>query len=92
MPWCTNCDRFLTPPTVTAVGACPTCGHPVEVGTLGTRMRPIVGPGTGASEGFDGGVDDLAPIPWHFKLLGVAVVAYLVFRFAQAFGWLAGLV
>ncbi|HUQ38851.1 MAG TPA: hypothetical protein VM030_01730 [Acidimicrobiales bacterium] len=26
MPWCESCSRFLNPPTLTAAGACPTCG------------------------------------------------------------------
>ena len=32
MPWCATCDRFLSPPTVTAEGTCPKCGLPVEPG------------------------------------------------------------
>ena len=32
MPWCSTCDRFLSPPTVTADGRCPSCGRPVEPG------------------------------------------------------------
>ncbi len=84
MPWCTSCDRFLTPPSVTAGGACPTCGRPVDVGRIASRAAE----GRAAA---GGDLDDLAPIPWHFKLLAVAVVAYLAFRFYQAFDWLSGL-
>ena len=36
MPWCTGCDRFLSPSTVTAAGACPRCGATVDPG----RGRP----------------------------------------------------
>jgi hypothetical protein len=32
VPWCPTCDRFLSPPTVTPDGTCPTCRHPVEPG------------------------------------------------------------
>ena len=32
MPWCTSCDRFLSPSTVPADGACPSCGRPVDPG------------------------------------------------------------
>ena len=28
------------------------------------------------------------PIPWHFKLLGLLLVPYLLFRFYQMFHWL----
>lgn len=33
MPWCTSCDRFLSPATVRADGSCPTCGSVVDPGT-----------------------------------------------------------
>jgi hypothetical protein len=34
-------------------------------------------------------VDDAPPVPWHFKLLVVAVVLYLAFRAWQGVEWLA---
>ena len=34
MAWCRSCERYLTPATLTAEGACPSCGievqHPLE--------------------------------------------------------------
>ena len=34
MAWCRSCERYLTPATLTAEGACPSCGdevdHPAE--------------------------------------------------------------
>ena len=30
MPWCDPCERFWNPSSVTAEGACPTCGAAVE--------------------------------------------------------------
>lgn len=27
MPWCDTCSRFWNPSTLTAEGACPTCGR-----------------------------------------------------------------
>lgn len=30
MPWCEPCERFWNPGSVTAEGACPTCGTSVE--------------------------------------------------------------
>ena len=30
VPWCEPCERFWNPGSVTADGACPTCGAPVE--------------------------------------------------------------
>ena len=34
--------------------------------------------------------EPLPPIPWHLKLLAVAVVIYLGFRLFQGLGWLSG--
>ena len=73
MPWCDACDRFLSPSTVTAGGACPTCGRSVEVGAVAKAA---------AEE------EELPPVPWHLKLLGVLIVLYLLYRLFQALGWL----
>ena len=27
MPWCEDCSRYLNPTSLTAEGACPTCGR-----------------------------------------------------------------
>jgi hypothetical protein len=32
VPWCADCDRFLSPSTVQADGSCPSCGGAVDVG------------------------------------------------------------
>jgi hypothetical protein len=32
VPWCPNCERFLSPSTVHADGSCPTCGRAVDPG------------------------------------------------------------
>ncbi len=75
MPWCPDCDRFLSPSTVTADGTCPTCGRAVEVGDV-ARATGEEGP--------------LPPIPWHLKLLALAIVVYLLYRLFQAAGWIVG--
>lgn len=31
MPWCDTCDVYLTPNSVDASGACPTCGDTVDM-------------------------------------------------------------
>ena len=42
MPWCSHCDRFLSPSTVRADGSCPTCGRPVDAeGGRAHRLRGI---------------------------------------------------
>ncbi len=32
--------------------------------------------------------EPLPPVPWHLKLLGVAIVIYLAYRVFQGVGWL----
>jgi hypothetical protein len=75
MPWCDDCDRYLAPSTVTRDGTCPTCGRPVGVGDVARQAEEEV---------------PLPPVPWHLKLLAVAVAVYLTFRLIQAIGWIAG--
>ena len=73
MPWCDTCERFLSPPTVTPEGRCPSCGRPVDPGKAGSKPA---------------GEEELPPIPLHMKVLGVALVVYLGYRFFQGVEWL----
>ncbi len=77
MPWCSTCDRFLSPPSVNADGTCPTCGKTVDPGKAATPELAV---------------DEPKPrrrIPWHLKaLLGVFAI-YLGYRTAQGIEWLA---
>jgi hypothetical protein len=66
VPWCTTCSRFLSPSSVKTDGTCPTCGRSVDAG-------PAHAPAPEEPEA-------LPPIPWHLKLLVVALVIYLGFR------------
>ena len=75
MPWCTECDRFLSPSTVTVGGTCPSCGRPVELGEVAQAA---------------GEEEPLPPVPWHLKLLAVAIAIYLLYRLVQGLGWLFG--
>lgn len=82
MPWCVSCARYLTAPTVRPDGSCPACGHAVDTATdSATRV---------AAGGVAGATDQLLPpVPWHLKLLGLAVVAYLALRVWQGLVWVA---
>ena len=44
MAWCQLCERYLTPATLTAEGACPACGaevqHPDERPTAAAERIP----------------------------------------------------
>ena len=74
MPWCEDCDRFLTPTSMGADGSCPTCGRVLEPGAVTTTTSPARSGGGGA--------------PWHFKLMVVAVCGYLGWRLIQGVDWL----
>jgi hypothetical protein len=85
MPWCEDCAKFWTPSSMAADGSCPTCG----------RILPTPEPvkaGSAATDQPAGKVDlkklagEDAKAPWHFKLLMVALVIYLGWRFLQLLG------
>lgn len=91
MPWCASCDRFLSPPTVTPEGRCPTCGRPVEPGQAhgpdehaATTEEHTSRNGEQAAGSPE---DDLGPVPLHLKVLGVALVIYLLWRLVQGIDW-----
>jgi hypothetical protein len=77
MPWCSTCERFLSPPTVRANGTCPTCGRPVDA----NRDPGTIRPGETEAE------EETGPIPFHLKALGAALVVYLGWRFVQGVEW-----
>jgi hypothetical protein len=71
--WCVHCNKFLTPSTVTRDGTCPKCGQTVERGLI---------PGMTRSD------DEPKPaVPWHLKLLGMALALYLGYRFLEMGSW-----
>ena len=70
MPWCDDCEKYWAPSAMTPEGTCPTCGAPLDA--------PDHGHGEDGEE-----VDEKAP--WHFKLLVVLLVAYLVYRGYEMF-------
>jgi hypothetical protein len=90
VPWCTTCDRFLSPSSVTVVGDCPRCGTPVDPGRARAATAPPSTPATDPEEPVSDAdwVPDLDPIPWHLKLLAGAVALYLGWRAFQGIEWL----
>ncbi len=82
MPWCVTCDRFLSPSTVHANGTCPTCGRVVDAG----RARAATT--LDAPVATAGGDNEAVPVPWHLKLLLVALAIYLAYRLYQGVAWL----
>jgi hypothetical protein len=77
MPWCNHCDRFLSPSTVRTDGTCPTCGWSVDEGEVAA----------GAAAKAEPVEEKLPPIPWHLKLLALAILVYLLFRLYQGIEW-----
>jgi hypothetical protein len=67
MPWCDDCEKYWTPSSVNDDGTCPRCGADLET------PPPVDA---------DADTED-AKAPWHFKLMVVALVVYLVYRFGS---------
>ena len=83
MPWCDECSKFWNPSSVAADGKCPTCG----------RTLPGASSGSGTTDAQKVNLKELAgeeKMPWHFKLLVVALVLYLGWRAFQGVEWLIG--
>jgi hypothetical protein len=79
VPWCAECDRFLSPSTVKTDGTCPTCGRVVDAGKVATAAAQK------AEED-----EALPPIPWHLKVLAGGVLVYLLYRLYQGIEWVTG--
>jgi hypothetical protein len=99
MPWCTGCDRFLSPNTVLADGTCPTCHRPVDQPSTAAAPSGAGSPRNGATTAPDatdvpyGGAPperEHTPIPWHLWLLIAALVVYLGYRAFQGLELLFG--
>jgi hypothetical protein len=77
VPWCSTCDRFLSPSSVRADGICPTCGATVEGGQAhaAPTTEETNKPRRASS------------LPWHLWLLAAALTVYLSFRAWQGIEW-----
>lgn len=71
MPWCDDCAKYWAPSSMNDDGSCPRCGTDLDEPAMASA------PGGDA----DTNVDEKAP--WHFKLMVVAVVGYLGWRFVE---------
>ena len=72
MPWCDGCAKYWAPSSMNEDGTCPSCGIDLD--------PPATARTTTDAEA---GVDEKAP--WHFKVMVVALVVYLVYRFGSMF-------
>ena len=88
MPWCDECAKFWNPSSMPPGGQCPTCGR--VIGAPGAGAAPDRAPPDRATDDRakeDGDADAQPRAPWHFKLLMVALVIYLGYRFVQGVQW-----
>jgi hypothetical protein len=74
MPWCDDCSKYWTFSSLPPDGKCPTCGRPVAA-----PERPIAANTLDLREL----AGEKAKVPWHFKLMVVALVIYLAYRLVQ---------
>jgi hypothetical protein len=96
VPWCTTCDRFLSPSTVRSDGTCPACGRDVDPGRA-HAPQPVAVDGAPPPVAADGVVpavlddaDERVPIPWHLWMLLAALAVYLGYRAFQGLQWVFG--
>ena len=75
MPWCEPCERYYAPSAMTPEGHCPACDNDL----LAPDPEPSAADGvpTGSGDG------DSEKVPWHFKLMILALVVYLGYRFVE---------
>lgn len=78
MPWCEDCAKYWAPSSMNDDGSCPRCGTSLDEPTGVTASRIPSGP---HPAGRDAAADEKTP--WHFKLMVVALVAYLGWRFVE---------
>lgn len=82
MPWCEPCAKYFAPTALTTSGDCPSCGARAISADINGRvtaknldLRALAAAGEPGSE----------KVPWHFKLLVVALVLYLGWRIVSLF-------
>jgi hypothetical protein len=102
MPWCDECAKFWNPASMPEDGTCPSCRRVLVDSSRERRasspgaQSPAPAPpspttSTTAENPYDIDVKALAgeggKAPWHFKLLVVAIIAYLTWRLVQGIVW-----
>jgi len=99
MPWCHTCSKYWTPAAMRSDGSCPTCGAVLVIGGAGEQRDPDdpgvegdrIADVAEADDDVEAADDDAVAagdhddggVPWHFKLLIVLLVIYLVYRFVE---------
>jgi hypothetical protein len=71
MPYCDDCEKYWAPSSMSDDGTCPRCGANLDEPAIAAAHAAGSEP-----------VED-EKTPWHFKLMIVAVVGYLGYRFVE---------
>ena len=71
MPYCDDCEKYWAPSSMNDDGTCPRCGANLDEPAIAAAHASGPDP-----------VED-EKTPWHFKLMIVAVVGYLGYRFVE---------
>jgi len=70
MPWCSDCEKYWAPSSMNDDGSCPRCGTDLDQPAIAVR-----------TDGEQSTEDEKTP--WHFKVMIVAIVGYLGWRFIE---------
>ena len=89
MPFCEDCAKYWAPSAMSADGTCPTCQRVLEAPQIVSTVpshRKVTAENINLrqlAQGLEDGDD--AKVPWHCKLLVVALCGYLGWRVIQIF-------
>ncbi len=83
MPWCEECAKYFAPSAMNTDGTCPSCGGSIEA----QQPAPVTAKNLNLRQlaAGEGGDEDDAKAPWHFKLLMVLLALYLTWRIVDLF-------
>ncbi len=87
MPWCDDCQKYHAPSAMSVDERCPTCGRVLEAPAKKPRVtaKTLNLKQLAAGEQDQAENEDDQGAPWHFKLLMVLMVLYLVWRIVDLF-------
>jgi len=85
MPWCEDCAKYHAPSAMSPDGCCPTCGRLLQAQKAVVTAKNLDLRKLAAGEGADEDDIDDEGAPWHFKLLMVLTVLYLIWRIVDLF-------
>lgn len=71
MPYCDDCEKYWAPSSMNDDGTCPRCGADLDEPAIAAAHADGAEP------------EDDSKTPWHFKLMILALVVYLGYRFIE---------